>query len=511
MINVIWTPYPRTVKICPPHEMSRLLIVLYLVAIVKGDMCEEFCLQELGEAICHRGSWCKNGYDCHSLFWTGVESPRICVFGDVDETCQDENPVLCTEAAVFFRTTDANSFSTDHMGADMGDSFTGDEGDFTGLISELGVSSSPTGLPFPSLSTTTEGAISFVRGERPIVGTAKISLHYSETAPDSRPRIYVGFLGSDQDEEYSLLFDTGSDVSHILAADGEGYVDVGAGRIVGGEGELVYGSEWCERSVPVIRKITEMARITGPDENSDYFVLEIEINLTSRIDDRNIGIGLFGAGRTSHFAHSVGAFAFMGQEQKFRPHFDFITSHPSGTLLIGEDFAFESFCQQPLAWTRTEPQISDIHWVVSGLIGLQGDDDSLVGGGPVHWLIDTGASSFFLPEWLYHNVITRIAVDGSTEVIHTREGTFPLVMDCRNMERWPVIELRFGDLRVLVYPHDYSTEYNPVMFHCYLKLQHNNFLSVPTPVTMLSVEVLSKLITVFDRRNDRVGFCYTRA
>ena len=465
-------------------------------------------MQELGVAICHRGSWCKSGYDCHSLFWTGVENPRICVFEGFDATCGSGNPVLCTEAAVFLRPADSASLSSDHVGADMGDFFNGDEEDFSVLISELGVSS---GLPFPTLSTTAEGASSQVRGGRPIVGTAKILLHYSETAPDSRPRIYVRFLGSDQDEEYSLLFDTGSDVSHILAADGEGYVDVGAGRIVGGEGELVYGSEWCERSVPVIRKITEMAQITGPEENSDYFVLEIEINLTSRIDNRDTGIGLFGAARASHFAHSVGVFAFIGQEQNFRPHFDFITTHPSGTLLIGEDYQFENSCQQPLAWTRTEPHISDIHWVVSGLVGLQGDDDSFVGGAPVHWLIDTGATGLHLPEWLYHNVITRIVEDGSTEVIHTSEGTYPLVMDCQNLQSWPVIELRLGDLSVSVYPHDYIIEYNPTTFHCFLKLEHSNLPPLPTTVTLLSLEVLSKLVTVFDRRNDRVGFCYTRA
>jgi hypothetical protein len=197
-------------------------------------MCEEFCVQELSFADCHKGSWCKNGYDCHSLFWTGVENPRICVFGGVDATCGYANPVLCTESAVFLRSPDAALFSIGGIGADMGDFFNGDEEDFSVLISELGVASSAKGSPFPTLSTTTEGLNSSNIERKPVVGKARINLHYSETAPDSSPRIYVGFLGSDQDEEYSLLFDTGSDVSHILAADGEGYVDVGAGKMVGG-------------------------------------------------------------------------------------------------------------------------------------------------------------------------------------------------------------------------------------------------------------------------------------
>ena len=61
-----------------------------------GDMCSEFCVQELGPFGCAKGSWCKKSYDCHSLFWTG-SSPRICVFPDNGD-CHNVHPVLCSEA-----------------------------------------------------------------------------------------------------------------------------------------------------------------------------------------------------------------------------------------------------------------------------------------------------------------------------------------------------------------------------------------------------------------------------
>ena len=76
----------------------RAFIAL-LPSLSLGDMCQDFCVQTKGESGCSRGSYCNNGYDCHSMFWTSLFKTGICIPGGRDSSCTTHHPVLCTEAS----------------------------------------------------------------------------------------------------------------------------------------------------------------------------------------------------------------------------------------------------------------------------------------------------------------------------------------------------------------------------------------------------------------------------
>lgn len=76
--------------------MGLFKILTLLVSSSLGDICEDFCFSQLGEADCQQGSWCKNGHACHALFWTSEERVAICVFTETGD-CADAIPVLCEE------------------------------------------------------------------------------------------------------------------------------------------------------------------------------------------------------------------------------------------------------------------------------------------------------------------------------------------------------------------------------------------------------------------------------
>jgi hypothetical protein len=75
--------------------MFRVLLIPLLTVL--GDMCQDYCIERLGEPACSKGSYCKNNYDCHDLFWTTEEKTAICVFSSAHGECFDTFPVLCRE------------------------------------------------------------------------------------------------------------------------------------------------------------------------------------------------------------------------------------------------------------------------------------------------------------------------------------------------------------------------------------------------------------------------------
>ena len=223
-----------------------------------GDMCNNFCVRELSESECAKGPYCKNNYDCHSLFWT-ESSPRICVFTG-SGTCRNVIPVLCSEAE----------------------------------------SSSSTGLHASATEETTRVA--------PVVETSNVAaassgvtdhtpgtvfmVHTSQFEPsDSRPRILARFLGLD-DIARSLLFVTGSAVSKISRAGSS----TGFPESAGGS------------------RVTNTIQILALEEGGEYFAHEIEMNLIQATDGGSLEVGLLGAAPTSHFAQAARIFAYKYPE-----------------------------------------------------------------------------------------------------------------------------------------------------------------------------------------------------
>jgi hypothetical protein len=73
-------------------------VVLFPLLTVLGDMCQDFCVERLGRGPCSKGSYCKRDYDCHNLFWTDETKTQICVLSGHGE-CTNRYPVLCREAS----------------------------------------------------------------------------------------------------------------------------------------------------------------------------------------------------------------------------------------------------------------------------------------------------------------------------------------------------------------------------------------------------------------------------
>jgi hypothetical protein len=82
--------------------LSSVLITLSGISTVSADACQDFCIAQLSKAGCSKGSWCKGGHDCQSLFWTGPDRSNICVFTGAGD-CINTYPVLCGEAQARIR------------------------------------------------------------------------------------------------------------------------------------------------------------------------------------------------------------------------------------------------------------------------------------------------------------------------------------------------------------------------------------------------------------------------
>ena len=86
--------------------MRFTVALIAMAASVSGDECHDFCVSNLGAAHCGFGSYCKNQFACHNLFWTSGAKDSICVLGTPG--CPGTIPVSCAEAG----TTEVETTST---------------------------------------------------------------------------------------------------------------------------------------------------------------------------------------------------------------------------------------------------------------------------------------------------------------------------------------------------------------------------------------------------------------
>ena len=92
--------------------MRFVIQVIAIVSTVLGDMCQDFCVRELGQSECPKGSWCKNSYDCQSLFWTTADRSAICIYTGSSGTCSNRYPVLCHDATARLTERTGTTFSS---------------------------------------------------------------------------------------------------------------------------------------------------------------------------------------------------------------------------------------------------------------------------------------------------------------------------------------------------------------------------------------------------------------
>ena len=215
--------------------------------------------------------------------------------------------------------------------------------------------------------------------------------------------------------------------------------------------------------------------------------------------------GVLASGRNSDLARAVGIFAFVGKPVKLR-------SDSAGQLLLGHHDDYDTHCKAgyQVQWTQTtNTAITSNYWVVPGSVVASASINQNELQHPVEWIIDTGAAHTYLPNAIYAHVLDSIRQIGY-EIVHADESMMhPIVKNCREEapESWPVLSFIIGGLQVDMQPQDYVQR----LFddECTLLLSPDNVrtTSLGPRVATLASGILSKLVTVFDRINDRVGFC----
>jgi hypothetical protein len=234
------------------------------------------------------------------------------------------------------------------------------------------------------------------------------------------------------------------------------------------------------------------------DTNTVTAAFPIHLFLAGEMDGLALGEGLLGAGPNSEFARFAGSFAYFPQLAS--------SETEAGSVIIGADRQYleATFCESPLRfYPNNIPSISNAHWIVTGSVR--------VGSGPARYttfLIDTGAADIYVPRDAYDETVAAINALGGGVGPHV-PGYYTLIPDCSRWHFFPNITVQIGTLGqvptlVTLRPQDYVRI--SAWGRCHLLLDPVG-MTILGGARLLGLGVLNKLVTVFDRTNDQVGFC----
>jgi hypothetical protein len=365
------------------------------------------------------------------------------------------------------------------------------------------------------------------RGTHKYGETTSLSLHYNAFVSDPRPRIKIFFEGFEPKIGFSLIFDTGSESSHILLhtdaalfeqtapsylafanepVNRSAWSNEGLRKLDSSHGNgpvLCYGSpDFCRR-IPTYGK-SDMNGVIFSGENA--FSFGIDVFLTKKIDTDYTGIGLLGAGPTSRFALSAGIFAFLGVE------FDQtdLPNRNAGSLFIGErDIStLNRNCLKghELKFHSMHSDLSRFDWVVGGSVSMKNRDGTETSRNDINWVVDTGAVGIYVTSEMREN-LKKAMLDNGAEL--ASDDRWLIYRKCPNVDVLPSLIYHLGTgadaVPVVINPADYL-DFFPNS--CILKVYSNS--SFTKDSKLLGIPVLSKLLTVFDADYARMGFCNSR-
>jgi hypothetical protein len=494
-----------------------------LPLIVFGDMCQDFCIVQLGQETCHKGSYCKKNYDCHNLFWTSEERTGICVFTGRGE-CTNRYPVLCLEADT--------SRIRPHVP--------------TSTIAPT-TTSMPTSQPgflrrmftrfFPPTRATQSAQQQL--GDNVIA----LEVHFlSTTNFRSHPYIKLSFEKEGRNLGYFAVFDTGSEKTYILAEteathfsqsdvpweprifrqgigepidrpadEGEGY-RLSRNQVPRNPQTLAYGEDGAHRFFESFGTINDTVTVFSGASNQFTFHAP-EIHLVRPPGDRFRA--LLGAQPGSAFGTAAEVFAVVPS-----PPYSFVDS--DWQLLIGLNSSNRAqvYCSPDDPTLRWFPQIGSFWWKIQGRMWL-------ARGGPsrmsrestvmenIEMVLDTGGTDrIHLSPLMMDVVIAELESFGPRRI--PSEGQYPRFTNCTNALRrnGQVLGLRIqpGTQRSTLDP--LSLEFpiiNHLEFDEHITGECTLMWKVGTtgaPNTVLiGTAYLSKMVTVFDSLHDSIGLC----
>ena len=329
-----------------------------------------------------------------------------------------------------------------------------------------------------------------------------IGLRYLESPRDPRGRLSVRFesQSSLNDKPFVLMLDTASDYSYIRLRASHcqrrsyGYLDQGKAYVK--QKQLMFGTVHLMHGVNIQKEISEIAQL----ENG--FRFKITIGLTQICNDPNVGTGLLGGGFASNLANSVGIFSIVPPRERFNPQSALVDA---GSLHLGIiDYA--KFCRQknqptfiPISYPTYIP-----NWIIPGSILV---NSQLFPS--FNWWVDTGAGDIILPSQAYMWLIQHIQGAGGL-VYDISPSKFNTVMNCaRSYKSFPSLTIRLGmqaghifDYRLT--PLDYLNHYTDGS--CSLMVYHSEVSGAPN-TGILGSKFLERVVSIFDKRNRRMGFC----
>jgi hypothetical protein len=394
--------------------------------------------------------------------------------------------------------------------------------------------------PQPPNPVMTARAPELARRKRGFLSPTTLVLHYNPFTWDSRPRATMSLSKNDK-IGYSCFLDTGSVHTFLSEYEGtpeekkaiafappsyksidgidhsmepvtraakysEGYRRVSGLQQTGPTHTMNFGTAGHSLSIVSNGRFQEVAHLYSGQES---FIFDVEIALAKRLTLHPSLTCLLGAGRRSHLAISAGIFSYLGPSVRYTGP----STRSAGTLIIGkqDESILKSNCLegQDLRFFSTQTGISQIHWVVEGSVTMNNEFGAAIMTSDNNWVIDTGAKTQTVPTEMLAAIKEAMWRNGA-EVISEKRGRKSIYSNCPDPARMPSFTFYLGSgsqaVPVVISPEDYigarSEEGGCTLF----------LIDEPIARSMrlLGMPVLSKLLTVFDSENDRVGFCVSR-
>jgi len=359
---------------------------------------------------------------------------------------------------------------------------------------------------------------------------ASLTLHKSSSfSKDPRPRVKATFLKNEQNVGFSLMFDVSSASSRIVmkrgeddfdefpayfdieegesiqpAFDGEGYEFNGIAPKVRGGLNLVFGGSLTSRTVRTQAVVGETVRLfSGPNS----FEFDSQLHILNQEEDMQTGIGVLGARFDSEFAQAAGIFALHPNHSQANP--SFIKAQRrfgkgikgSKKLFIGRE-QVESAIELVSAQTDNQivyaQNLDTTHWVIYG--SIMGHNGPLV--------LSTSTMGMTAPKRVIEEITAAFTQLGAVK--YGLDGTAYERNwgKCQNYKSLPNIVINLGSkaegsVEIILTPDDYVVSTSEDLSMCQVKLTAETADSSGSRA--IGIEVLSKVFTVFDRENNRVG------
>ena len=479
-----------------------------------SSFCQEFASLRIPRFVDLTPVICRDG-ECAGIRW--ADKTRVSVVADrVPDNAREWYPVSCSEAKyevskqrrvpggnVQSRRGHEQTRPTSKKAYDLG------APDYAGLRAfrdgrgEKDVAK----VIVKDAGTQTDGD-STRSSSRSTVNETEVDLHYHRIeVGDSRPRLLVRFIrqASNNPEPFDLLLDSGSHVSYIRMRSltcpaRAGYQDGGAAKPT--QTALRFGEVTRQKQVRITQQVNEAAMI------GSRFSFPLHLNVATTCEDKYVATGLLGAGRASHLAQAAGVFAYKPSGQKY----DLAHNRRSaGTLILGRR-DWNQYCQSGLRKIPNKLQLSPVHWIVSGSVTLSTPYMQYISP-PVNWVVDTGAVQMLLTPSLYMQLVSFIVTAGG-QMPNRSPSTMNVIHNCvQSMAYFPPFRVAVGygadKFELDIPPSQYLGYVDHFSGNCYLKIEYSEVGGLPN-TGIIGMIFLENVFTVFDRKNNHVGFCKPR-